>query len=134
MLRPIGFWDLIRFWDEKREKRTDVRVRVHAAWLNDPARSLCYFVNVYNASPEREVTVTHVWFETTPPVHFVNPGRPLPIRIAPRDQWETWLEVDRVPATPPDVYELARARLADDRTITSIERRDLPSAGAVPGA
>ena len=130
----VGIWDLLKFWDEKREKRTDVRLRVHVAELNDPGRTICYFVNVLNASPEREVTITHTWFATEPPVHFVNSARPLPVRIAPRDQWETWVPVGQVPAQPPEVYELARVRLADDSVVNSVERQDVPPAGMVPGA
>jgi hypothetical protein len=130
----LGFFDVFKFWHERREKRTDVRVRVHEAAINDSGGwTPCYFVNVLNASPEREVTVTHVWFETDPPVHFVNPDRPLPARIRPRDQWETWIEAARVPAVPPGVLGLARARLADDRVLHSVAREDVPPVGMIPG-
>ena len=129
----LGFFDVFRFWLERREKRTEVRVRVHAAF-GGPSGSLCYYVNVLNASPERDVTVTHVWFATEPRVDFVNPMRPLPTRIAPRDQWETWIEVARVPSAAPAVYRLARAQLADDRVVESVERENVPPAGMIPGA
>ena len=130
----MAIFDLLKFWDAKREKRTDVRVRVHMAILSDANATPCYFVNVKNASPEREVTVTHVWFATQPPVHFVNTKRPLPVRIAARDQWETWLEIASVAAAPPEVFELARVQLGDDRVVKSVERQNLPPAGMVPGA
>ena len=130
----VAIFDLLKFWDAKREKRIDVRVRVHMAFLNDSNATPCYFVNVQNVSPEREVTVTHVWFATEPQVDFVNLMRPLPVRIPPRDQWETWLEIASVLAAPPEVYELARVQLGDDRVVKSVERQNVPPAGMVPGA
>jgi hypothetical protein len=85
-----------------RERRTEVHLRVHQAFrVGDP--TAYYFVNAYNASPESEVTVTHVWFATDPEQHFINTERPLPARIAPRAQWETWCPVSAVPAQPPEV-------------------------------
>jgi hypothetical protein len=130
----LGFLDLFKFWHERREKRIDVRVRVHMAVINDQASTVCYFVNVLNASPERAVTVTHTWFATDPPTHFVNALRSLPARIAPRDQWETWVEISRVPAAPPEVFRLARVQLADDRIVESAERENVPPVGMIPGA
>ena len=129
----MGFWDALRFWDDKRERRTEVHVRLHKAYrLGDPTEY--YFVNVLNASPEREVTVTHVWFATDPEQHILNPERPLSARIAPRDQWETWYPVSLVPAAEPEVWMLARAQLADDTVIVSTQRADVPAVGHIPGA
>ena len=130
----MSIWDAIRFWDDKRRQRTDVRVRVHRAFLlNAPGQPECYFMNVLNASPEREATVTHTWFATNPPLHFVNALRPLPARIPARDQWETWVPITEVAATIPDVFRLGRVQLADDSVIESVERTNVPSAGTVPG-
>jgi len=35
-----------------------------------------YYINVTNASRERDIVVTHVWLETTPPVHIQDAGAP----------------------------------------------------------
>jgi hypothetical protein len=130
----VGLWDAIRFWDTARQRRTDVRVRMHRAHLlNTPGQPECYFLNVWNASPEREVTVTHTWFATEPLRHFLNAQRPLPARIAARDQWETWIPVAEVAAEPPEVYTLGRVQLADNTVVSSVERTNVPGAGAVPG-
>ena len=111
-----------------------MRVRVHEALLvTAPGQPPCYFLNVWNASPEREVTVTHTWFATDSPLHFVNASRPLPARIAPRDQWETWIPTAELKATTPEVYGLGRVQLADDSVISSVERTNVPGAGTVPG-
>jgi hypothetical protein len=79
------------------------------------------------------VTITHTWFVTDPPRHFLNAMRPLPARVPPRDQWETWIPVEQVAATAPEVFKLGRVQLADDSVIESVERTNVPGAGTVPG-
>jgi hypothetical protein len=122
-------------WQQDRDRERSairVEVRVHQAiLLTDPRQPSCYFVNIHNASPEREVTVTHVWFATAPEVHVGT--KPLPKRIAPGDQWETWVEASALPAGAEDVETLARAKLADGTVISSTPREDVPAAGYVPG-
>ena len=131
----MGFWEAIRFWDDWRQRRTDVRVRVHVAQLTTaPGRPLCCFVNVFNASPQREVTVTHVWWETEPKTHVINVQRPLPARIRSGDQWETWIPIDELRvADVEEDYSLARVQLADDSVVASVKRVNVPEAGVVPG-
>jgi hypothetical protein len=52
---------------KRHEQRVDVRLRVHSAILiTDPQQPECYFLNVWNASPERAVSVTHVWIASDP--------------------------------------------------------------------
>lgn len=128
----IGLGQLIDWIDRLRQRRTEVHVRVHAAFFGGLPPAY-YFVNISNASPEREVTVTHVWFETQPRKHILEPTRQLPARIAPRSQWETWIPVAQVPARPPEVFRLARVQLADERIVESIERESLPEVGFIPG-
>jgi hypothetical protein len=98
----------------------------------DPApRGEAYFLNVQNASPEREITVTHVWIATEPPVHAV--ARQLPAQIKPGAQWETWIPVNDVPAGTENVERLGRARLGNDTELKSVPRTDVPPVGYVPG-
>ena len=49
-----------------------VRVRVHRAFFDGGQE--CYFVNVTNVSLNREVEVTHVWFDLSPRVHAIRPS------------------------------------------------------------
>lgn len=88
-------------------------------------------LNVQNDSPEREVTVTHVWIASDPPVHA--DAKPLhQVRISPGAQWETWIPVASVPPGTGNVEHLARAQLGDDRVIKSVPRANVPAAGHVP--
>jgi hypothetical protein len=122
---------LVDFLDRRRQRRVETHLRVHRAWLASPEQGECYFLNVQNASPEREVTVTHVWIASEPPVEAM--AKELPARIKPGDQWETWIPVDRVPATAESVERLGRAQLGDDNVLKSVPRTEVPSAGYVPG-
>ena len=52
-------------------------------------------VNVVNLG-QRPITITHVWFAFDPPVHVINPNRPLPKTLEPDEPWETWSSLSRV--------------------------------------
>lgn len=144
---------VVDFVDRLRQRRFDVRLRVHRAWfldesfLRESRSSLAgnmirashatgqireaYFLNVQNVSPEREVTVTHVWIASEPSAHAL--AKPLPAQINPGAQWETWIPVDQIPADTEDVERLGRARLGDDTELKSVPRTDVPPDGYVPG-
>lgn len=98
--------------------------------MTDPEQPECYFLNVLNGSPERTVTVTHVWIEGEP--HVAVMTRPLPATIPPDQQWETWIRVDAVPQGTV-VERAGRAQLADGNVIRAEPRTDVPPAGYVPG-
>ena len=75
---------------------------VHQAFWQSPQRpGPYYFIVVTNLSRQREVEVTHVWFETTPRLDVLNPDRPLPKRLKLDEQWATWIPVSQVPLTEP---------------------------------
>ena len=115
-----------------RPKDERVQARVHQAFLRSkPHAPTCYFVNVFNPSLEREITVTHVWFACDPERHVLT--RRLPVRIPTCAQWETWIEANALPFSPIRPEWLARVRLADDTVIESVPRDDVPAAGYVPG-
>ena len=106
---------------------------VHRAILLDN-NTQCYFINAMNLSRDREIEVTHVWFESNPPVHVLNPHRPLPKRLRPEESWETWVEVSHLNQYSDDeVYTLARARLSTGKIVKSKQNRNVPPIGAVPG-
>jgi hypothetical protein len=122
---------LVDFVDRRRQRRVHVRFRVHRAWLNHVPPIEVYCLNVQNVSPQREVTVTHVWIASDPPVHAL--AKPLQAQIKPGAQWETWIPVDSVPPGTEDIERLGRARLGDDTELKSVPRTDVPPVGYVPG-
>lgn len=114
-----------------------VRVGVHKASFVDGLAhgQECYFVTVTNLSPNREVEVTHVWFDTPVNSHVLRAERPLPKRLKVDEVWTTWIPVTELPnnLTTDDVYKLARVRLSTGKVFTSKHNRDVPPFGAVPG-
>ncbi len=94
--------------------RRRVRLQVHTAYVGNGNPTPYYFLNVTNRSGTRDVEVTHVWFATNPPVHIVNPHRPLPVRLRYDEPWETCIEVARTPGC---------SRHGPTRSRPSLERR-----------
>jgi hypothetical protein len=90
-----------------------------------------YFINIWNASPVRPVGITHVWVATEPETPVLT-RRP-PERLEPDGQWETWIEVDQLPAETSGVEYLARVKLTSGAVIESVPREDVPAAGHIPG-
>jgi hypothetical protein len=86
---------------------------------------------VTNSSPERDIVVTHIWFDTYPELHVHDPD--LPVRLRYSEPWETSVEVARVPADPSKALWLARCLLApDDKVVKSQPRRFVPPFGTIP--
>lgn len=127
----IGVTWLIDFVDRLRQRRVAVGLRIHAATFQAaPERGVCFFLNVQNGSPEREVTVTHVWIASEPPVPAT--AKRLPVRIRPGAQWETWIPAASVPTGTTNIERLGRAQLGDDRVLESVPRTNVPATGYVP--
>jgi hypothetical protein len=57
-------------------------------------------MKVVNLSPSREIEITHIWFDTNPPVHIDNRAGPLPARLRLDETFETWVPVAEVPDVP----------------------------------
>jgi hypothetical protein len=94
---------------------------------------LCYFINATNIS-DREIEITHVWFESEPRVHALQSDRPLPKRLKPDETWETWVEVYKLAMAIHEApYERARARLSTGEIIQSRQNDDVIDQGYVPG-
>ncbi len=112
-------------------ERRQVRLLVHRASFRDRD---CYFLNLTNHSRNREVVITHVWFDTVPAEHALQEDRPLPVRLKPDEPWETWVEAERLPTDIGDAaFTLGRAKLSTGRVIKSRKNKTVPSAGAIPG-
>jgi hypothetical protein len=110
-----------------------VQVRVHfAAWLS--TNELSVFVNVTNTSRDRDVEITHIWFETQPPIHLANAERPLPKRLQHDESWETWAPLL---SFPPEHWSalprLARVRISTGEVFHGKENKNVPALGTVAG-
>jgi hypothetical protein len=128
--------DALESWTNENPAASErrVRVTVHRAFFVGRPSSPAYFVNVTNLSRDREVEVTHVWFDTQPRVHVLRPERPLPKRLRPDESWETWIECGNLPdAVNEYPYQLARVRLSTGEVFSSVENVGVPEEGEVPG-
>ena len=116
----------------RHRQRVQVHLRVHTAMLQTTPPVACHFLNLWNASPERRVQVTHVWIEPSGGGHVSVQTRPLPATVEPQHQWETYVPVSAVPPGT-DVEHSARVKLASGDVIESVPRGDdVPPAGAIP--
>ncbi|HYM11587.1 MAG TPA: hypothetical protein VEU62_12695 [Bryobacterales bacterium] len=126
-LFPLG--DVLRMWMGKRW----LRLTVHTAYFENNGRAY-YFVNLSNSSRNRELVITHIWFDLNPQVPVMPPERPLPKRLMPEEPWSTWIPADCVPLRPgKDACRLVRARLSTGAAVNSKAEKTVPSSGAVPG-
>jgi hypothetical protein len=121
--------DLARGW---RQRQRRVRVLVHRG-IFLPSSPEHYFMKVTNLSASREIELTHIWFETNPPVHILNPDRPLPARLRLDETFETWVSIPALPNVP-NVERLGRVRLSNGKVIKSRLNRKVPPVGNVAGA
>lgn len=123
---------LERLWSAFGDRRR-LKLAVHRGYLSTTGRE-CYFINATNLSRNRDLEITHVWFDSVPQVHALQPERPLPKRLKPDEAWETWVEVEWLPAAVRDnPYDLARARLSTGRIVRSRRNHEYPPVGSVPG-
>src|SRR5689334_1509144 len=121
-----------RWMRERHQSRRKVRLTVHRGFavtgfdangqpiLGDEN----LYVTVTNASRDRDIEVTHVWLDTKPQVHVLDPG--LPVRLRYSARWETVIPITDVPAYAlAEVEWLARCDLSpDDKTVKSKPRRN----------
>lgn len=110
-----------------------LRLLVHRAVFCHTGQE-CYFLNLTNLSRNREIEITHIWLESEPKIHIFNSYRPLPKRLKPDEVWETWISIEKVPASVRhNPYNLVRARLSSGDVVASIENKNVPEMGTVPG-
>ena len=133
-LPPISplLW-IVKQWRERRR----VRVLVHRAKFMPvlPESSEYYFVKVVNLSRNREIVITHIWFDTDPRAHLVNslPAGPLPARLGPDQPEEVHALVAEVPNAP-NVEWLGRVRLSSGKTVKSQLNKKVPPVGQMEGS
>ena len=113
--------------------RRRLRLMVHRAFFPAIGRE-CFFVNVTNLSHNREIEITHIWFDCNPQIPALPLDRLLPKRLKPDEAWETWVEVNLIPAELRETaYTLARARLSTGKVIKSKKNTNVPHVGTIPG-
>ena len=113
--------------------RRRIRLLVHRAFFPAAGRE-CFFINATNLSHNREIEITHIWFDCAPQIPALHPDRLLPKRLKPDETWETWVEIDKVPTELHETaYTRARARLSTGKIIKSEENTDVPDMGIIPG-
>jgi hypothetical protein len=123
------------------QSRRKVNLTVHRADLQNPFYAAVgdsfigggtidsYFINITNASHDRDIVVTHIWIDSEPPVHVED----IPPRLQHSAPWSTSVPVKDVPADPERVPWLARCRLSPDgKIIKSRPSRNMPPYGRVP--
>jgi len=114
--------------------RRQVRFTAHPGVLLS-SNSQCLFLSLTNTSRTREVVVTHVYLDTRPQIPVDNPERSLPVRLAPDEPWETWIELNRIPAhLHARLIELGRARLSTGRVVKARPNPEVPESGVVAGS
>lgn len=78
------------------DNKVKISVLVHEAYLinkNVPK----YFVKVTNLSPQNIFTITHVYVkDKNKEIDILNPNRPLPHKLNPSEQWETWFDKELI--------------------------------------
>ena len=113
--------------------RRRVRFTVHRAAFVGSARE-AFFFNLTNLARNREIEITHVWVDSSPPVAALQDDRPLPKRLKPDETWATWVYVEQVPpGTRDNVIALSRARLSTGQVLRAKEDPQVPPVGPVPG-
>jgi hypothetical protein len=85
-------------------------------------------MKVTNLSREREIAITHIWFDTKPQKHILDTR--LPARLRPDGEFETWVPVVDVPDVP-NVERLGRVRLSNGNVVESRLNETVPPVGNV---
>ncbi|MGJ5813682.1 hypothetical protein [Paludibaculum fermentans] len=110
-----------------------VSVLVHRASFVGSETESQYFITVTNLSLNREVEITHVWFDFPTKVHVLRGDRPLPKRLKMDEVWCTWVPVSTLPdVTDKSVFKSARVRLSNGRVVRSKQNTKVPCLGSVP--
>jgi len=125
-----ALWLATRAADAFKSRRR-VRALVHRGVFQSGSADQL-FMKVVNG-PSVDVEITHIWFATQPPVHLLNPHRPLPTRLRPSETFETWVALADV-LNVEGVERLGRVLLSDGKMIYSRLNKTVPPVGFVAGS
>lgn len=99
--------------------------------MGDPMGSPKYFVKVTNLSNQGDITLTHVWVKDGGSERdIVNSVKPLPKRLAPTEQWETWFEKSLI-TDQEGVFKNVRAVLSTGKVCKSRINKDVRPFGNI---
>ncbi|MEV0910253.1 hypothetical protein [Streptomyces hokutonensis] len=91
-----------------------------------------FFIKVTNLSPQREVWVTHIWFETEPEIHLLDPEHPFPMSLRLDETFETSIPVSEVPSGV-DLERRVCVALSSGDVYKSRLNENVPPVGFVAG-
>jgi len=116
-------------------KTEQPKVLVHEAFFIDSNNSKpYYFIKVQNRSSTNNVTITHIWVEDkNKQLHLLNDKRHLPRKLGPSDEWETWIEKEKI-ADQKNNYTNVKVKLSDETILKSKHNKTVPSRGYVAGS
>lgn len=112
--------------------RRRIRVLVHRGVLEDNQKE-AFFITITNATLDREIEITHVWFNSNPKVQVVRADRVLPKKLKPNETWDTWLPVNKLPlGYHPYAFTMVRVRLSNGSLAYSEQNLTPTEKGTVP--
>ena len=118
------------------QRRRKVLVQTHTACHlssnGQPGSPPEYSIKIANLSPDREIEITHIWFETGPPFHLLNDQRPLPARLKLDQTYETWVPVFGLPTTE-HPERAVRVRLSSGKVVKGRLNKHVPLVGYIAG-
>ena len=118
-------------------KKPNILVRVHTAYFNnimELSHEPYYFINILNIDKSRDIVISdircHHWPKNTT---VYQSERPLPVKVTPGEQWETWISLDKIGKEAYEDFYITFS--TDKRTYTcrSTRRTNVPNSGTVPG-
>jgi hypothetical protein len=86
-----------------------------------------------NLSQSPDIEITHIWFDTDPRAHLLNPAGPLEGRLGPDETKEVCALVAEVPNAP-NVEWLGRVRLSSGKTVKSQLNTEVAPVGHMAGS
>ena len=115
---------ILQAWDA----RTVLKVLVHEAIFVGQSIPF-YFIKVINCSPEKVLTITHIWVEENrKKIHILS--NPLPYTLDKSDVWETWIAKELI-NDHINIFKNFRVMLSDGKICKSKKNLNVPSAGFV---
>lgn len=125
-------WFAKTLWN--RFRKTKIRVLVHEAYFrNRNDHKPYYFIKVANLSTKYKATISHVWvIDGNKNLNLINNERILPYKLEPSDEWETWVEKNKV-INQSKIFKNVRVKLTNGKIVKSKHHKNVPEEGHVAG-
>jgi hypothetical protein len=112
----------------RHQHRRRVSVLVHRAYPMGSAEQH-YYMKVTNLSRDRDIVVTHTWFDTNPRLDILDLDHP---RLRPDETVETCVPVAALRGAS-NAERLGRVRLSNGKTVKSRLNTNVPPVGYMAG-